>query len=474
MGNLFSQIKLNMKNKDLNKQFNIPTWVSGDSPSDEAKSIKKRFADRKDKASIDTMESLLQSVADKQEYIKEMNKSPEQKQQEQMQMQQQQMQSQPQQPQQGGQPQFQPQMPGQQPNQMAEGGFANFMDQNGEALGAAAGAGTFEGALSGGLALGANALLPGSGALVDPLIQGAKSLFGIGKGAEVKKAGIATQGHANSINNTFGYGGSVNKYRLGGPFDIMENIPSDDAEPSVDMINIEGNADMKAEDDRLSIDYANILKQDGIDKQDKKDKFSNLINKGMRLAPLASNVLQMKNLKKPEYESLDRLDNRYQKQLVDEMQLQNQVSNQGNATAEAIANSSVGNTSSLRAGLLGKNLNKVITTGNNAANTRNFQSNENAKAQQFNVATDRTNLQQSNAENDINARNKGAYETEKSKLLAKFGDNIGAVGKEGLSGQRIAKALGYTVDGEYLIGKDGKKIMTIKEAQKMIEANKNS
>ena len=307
--------------------------------------------------------------------------------------------------------------------------------------------------------------IPGVGGLVSKNLADAR---------ELEKNKNQTQSHANSINNTFGYGGSVNKYRLGGPFDIMENTLSNNVKPSVDMIDIEGNADMKAEDERLSIDYANILKQDGIDKQDKKDKFSDLINKGMRLAPLASNVLQMKNLKKPEYESLDRLDNRYQKQLVDEMQLQNQVSNQGNATAEAIANSSVGNTSSLRAGLLGKNLNKVIAKGNNAANTRNFQSNENAKAQQFNVATDRTNLQQSNAENDINARNKGAYETEKSKLLAKFGDNMGAVGKEGLSGQRIAKALGYTVDGDYLIGKDGKKIMTIKEAQKMIEANKNS
>ena len=240
------------------------------------------------------------------------------------------------------------------------------------------------------------------------------------------------------------------------------------------MIDIEGNADMKAEDNRLSIDYANILKQDGIDKQDKKDKFSDLINKGMRLAPLATNLLQMKNLKKPEYESLDRLDNRYQKQLVDEAQLQNQVSNQGNATAESLANASGGNSASLRSNLLGNSLNKTKALSSAYAQANNVNINENAKAQQFNVATDRTNLQQSNVENDINARNKGAYETEKSKLLAKFGDNMGAIGKEGLSGQRIAKALGYTVDGDYLIGKDGEKIMTIKEAQKMIEANKNS
>jgi|TARA_R110000851_G_scaffold17664_6_gene55938 hypothetical protein len=59
-----------MKNKDLNKQFNIPTWVSGNTPSEEAKSIQKRFKDRKDKASVETMEELLQAVAQKQEYVK--------------------------------------------------------------------------------------------------------------------------------------------------------------------------------------------------------------------------------------------------------------------------------------------------------------------------------------------------------------------------------------------------------------------
>lgn len=59
-----------MKNKDLNKQFNIPAWVRGNSPADEAKSIQNRFKDRKDKASRETMEELLKAVADKQEYVK--------------------------------------------------------------------------------------------------------------------------------------------------------------------------------------------------------------------------------------------------------------------------------------------------------------------------------------------------------------------------------------------------------------------
>tara|TARA_R110000772_G_scaffold54130_1_gene123507 strand:+ start:16760 stop:18961 length:2202 start_codon:yes stop_codon:yes gene_type:complete len=56
--------------KDLNKQFNIPAWVKGNTPAEEAKIIQKKFKDRNDKASKETMEELLQSVANKQEYIK--------------------------------------------------------------------------------------------------------------------------------------------------------------------------------------------------------------------------------------------------------------------------------------------------------------------------------------------------------------------------------------------------------------------
>ncbi len=59
-----------MTNKQLNAQFNIPAWVKGSTPAEEAKSIQKRFADRQDKASVETMEELLQAVADKQEYYK--------------------------------------------------------------------------------------------------------------------------------------------------------------------------------------------------------------------------------------------------------------------------------------------------------------------------------------------------------------------------------------------------------------------
>lgn len=58
------------KNKNMNSQFNIPNWVRGNTPAEEANSVKRRFKDRTDKASVETMEEILQSIADKQEYIK--------------------------------------------------------------------------------------------------------------------------------------------------------------------------------------------------------------------------------------------------------------------------------------------------------------------------------------------------------------------------------------------------------------------
>ena len=48
--------------QDLNKQFNIPAWVKGNTIADESASIMKRFEGRNDNAAIATREALLKSV----------------------------------------------------------------------------------------------------------------------------------------------------------------------------------------------------------------------------------------------------------------------------------------------------------------------------------------------------------------------------------------------------------------------------
>jgi len=74
---------------------------------------------------------------------------------------------------------------------------------------------------------------------------------------------------------------------------------------------------------------------------------------------------------------------------------------------------------------------------------------QDAVAQQFNLGVDQTNLQQSNAELDINDRNSAAYRNEKSKYISAIGSDIGEVGKEEIY-KKIAKTTtGYSWLGEY-------------------------
>ena len=54
----------------------------------------------------------------------------------------------------------------------------------------------------------------------------------------------------------------------------------------------------------------------------------------------------------------------------------------------------------------------------------------NRKAQEFNTGVNRTNLQQSNQENQLNLEQEAAYRTNKSKLLSQIGNDLGGVGKE--------------------------------------------
>jgi hypothetical protein len=76
---------------------------------------------------------------------------------------------------------------------------------------------------------------------------------------------------------------------------------------------------------------------------------------------------------------------------------------------------------------------------------------ERSKGQQFNLGVDTFNVGQSNKENEINAQNLGAFETQKSQLISSLGDSAGEIGLEG-SRKDIAKNLGLDYDqlGNYL------------------------
>lgn len=160
--------------------------------------------------------------------------------------------------------------------------------------------------------------------------------------------------------------------------------------------------------------------------------FLNNNSEMLRYAPTAMNAYQLATLKKPEVESLNRIDKRYKPNYVDEAQMTNQVNEQYAGTAERIANASNGSTGSLRASLLGAQLNQTKALSNAFMQSENINRQQDNTAQQFNLNVDGINLRQDTQEKDWNARNRAAYDNNKSKLLGQIGNNLGGVGLEQL------------------------------------------
>lgn len=168
----------------------------------------------------------------------------------------------------------------------------------------------------------------------------------------------------------------------------------------------------------------------------------------MRGVSPAINLAQYLNMKQAPDERLDRLDARYKPSYTDEAQLENTTREQFNNSAQALASASGGSSSALRSNILGAQLNrtKALSAAQAQASAMNRQQDQ--FGQQFNVNVDKTNLQQSNFEKDINARNKGQYETEKSKALSRIGTDFGDIGKEGKQKDIIERITGYNQKGE--------------------------
>jgi hypothetical protein len=173
-----------------------------------------------------------------------------------------------------------------------------------------------------------------------------------------------------------------------------------------------------------------------------------------RYAPVVANAYQLSQLEKPQYESLARLSNRYQPEYVDEAQLQNIAKQSMNNTVNAISQSGASQ-GQIRASVLGSQLQrtKALSDSYGQAAAQNRATND--RAQTFNLGVDQVNLQQSNNELDINDRNKGNYDTQKSKLISQLGNDVGNIGKEQVQKKIIAKTLGYKWDGEFVKSPDG-------------------
>jgi hypothetical protein len=174
-------------------------------------------------------------------------------------------------------------------------------------------------------------------------------------------------------------------------------------------------------------------------------------NKDMlRYAPALGNMMQLAKLQKPEQETTPELNARYKKNVVDEKGLVNLVREETSANREAILGSSEGSGNAARANLLGTQLNSTKALSDAFMKVSEANARENNQEQTFNLGVDTTNLQQQTLAQDIRARNKGAYDTEKSRLQTAIGADLGGIGQEELY-KKFPELMGASYDwkGKY-------------------------
>lgn len=192
----------------------------------------------------------------------------------------------------------------------------------------------------------------------------------------------------------------------------------------------------------------------------------------LRYAPIAANAYQLSKLKSPDKEVLNRLDQRFTPEYVDERTLQNTIGSEYNNTINSISGATNGSLGALRSNLLGAGLNKTKALSDAYINTTSQNRAMNLQGQQFNLGVNQTNLNQDNLEKDINARNKGAFDTNKSRLIGQIGNDLGNIGKEEVYKKIARETLGYTWDGEYWIKPDGTK-KSDADLKKEVESKNN-
>lgn len=174
--------------------------------------------------------------------------------------------------------------------------------------------------------------------------------------------------------------------------------------------------------------------------------------KFLKYAPVAMNAYQLATLSKPENKILQRLSNRYVPSYTDEAKLQNIADQEMNNSVDAYSQLG-GSQGAVRNAIIASGLNKTKGLSDAYIKSNEYNNTQNEKAQEFNSRIDEFNTRTSHTESDNWERNKAAYDTEKSKLLGDIGNNLGNISKEEINKNQIASALGYDVDGEYVVNK---------------------
>jgi len=154
-------------------------------------------------------------------------------------------------------------------------------------------------------------------------------------------------------------------------------------------------------------------------------------------------------LKKPQLETLSRLNNKYKKDPFDIQSLTNKIENQYTGLNDRLASAAGGDASALRSSLLGAQVGKTQAISDAYLQAESINRADRLKEQDFNLGIDRFNVGQDNLEKDIRAKDRAAYDNNKSKLLAAIGTDLGNIGKEGVTKKQAEQIFGYDWKGRY-------------------------
>lgn len=167
-----------------------------------------------------------------------------------------------------------------------------------------------------------------------------------------------------------------------------------------------------------------------------------------RTAPIISNAAQLLNMKRPEKESLAKLGNRYNKQLADEETYINKINN--SISSDLATEASGGSRSKAFSNARALQRDKIAAISDAYDRIASINRQEGSTEQQFNLGIDEFNTRTRQLESENFARDKGAYETEKSKFISALGKNIGDFGTERERDEMIKQLFDYTRKGDYI------------------------
>lgn len=256
------------------------------------------------------------------------------------------------------------------------------------------------------------------------------------------------------------HGGGMNMYVNGGRPQItsvneIDGIGINSSTGAADIKNFKGDySNLKTPSKIADITLMNRAKLGLINS---KDYLNDNIGDIARLAPVAMNAYQLKNLEKPSGFQYQTLANRYKPQYVDEARMQSIVDQEGNNTMAAIGQMG-GSEGATRNAILAMGLNKTKGLSDAYANAAAQNRAQNAAAQQFNLGVDSSNVATNNRAMDEMRADKGAYDTARSKYMSAIGTDIGDIGKEKNASDAAISMFGYTRKGKYVVDRNGNKV----------------